>query len=1169
MRTVNPILGAAVAVGVFAAFVVTQSRDRPSPRDDAAAPGALRAASGERTADEALRAYRELPLAFVENRGQIDETVRFYLQGSRSAFFLTREGIVLSLTGDDEADPAGTLRREPNGPELSPAPGSPLVTPSSLDHGPPGRRDAVALGLRFVGATPSVAIEGQERAPGVANFLRGADPARWHTDVPRYARIVYRDLWPGIDLVVRARAAELKYEFVVRPGARPSDIRLAYAGADRVTLDRDGALLVETAVGTVRDAAPVSWQDVGGERIPVESRYLPPRADGEASSYGFAVGAYDPAEPLVIDPGVDYSTFLGGSSMDRAGGVAVDSAGNAYVVGTTQSTDFPTTTGAFDRTFSGGLTDVFVAKLDAAGSGLVYATYIGGVPTPLRRGTGDNLEFGRAVAVDAGGNAYVTGVTDSSDFPTTGDAFQPALNVTPDMATDAFVAKLNPSGSGFVYSTFLGGSGYDDGWAIAVDGEGNAYVTGDTGSSDLPVTPGAAQSGAGGGRDAFVTKLNATGSTIVYSTHLGGADNEVGNGIALDGSGAAHVVGGTRSADFPATPGALQPSHNGGDFATLFDAFATKLDGMGALVYSTFLGGSNIDIANGVAVDGAGQAYVVGSTSSTEFPTTAGAFDTASRGGFVAKLDASGSALVYSTFLGGAGAAAVAVDADDQAWVVGTASAGAPTTPDAFAPQNGGGSDAWLAQLSQDGSALRFATFLGGGNSDNGVDVALGGGGAVYVAGTTISFDFPTTAGALDTTFGGDPAIFWGDAFVARFGAGTGTVEPTPTRTTSEFSGSLDRNQTAVHTVQVGSAGDVDLDLDWSDGRANLTLRVRDGAGAQVFFDGSTAKPKTGTFSAASAGSYQVEVSNPSRRRTSYSLSVTHPFASSTPAAVALLTLDPTTVAGGTSSTGRVSLTAGAPSGGAVVALSSSNPAAASPPASVTVPAGQTSATFTVLTSAVEANTTATITATYNGTSRSATLGVNAADGPALSTLTLQPTSVQGGSSSMGTATLTGPAPAGGAVVALTSSNTAVATVPGSVTVPGGQTSATFTVSTSPQDFDQSSAISASHGGVTRTVILSVVPGGAEEPPPSGTTAILTVTATGRSGERILSSPAGISVSVGSTGSASFPVGTSITLSVSNGRDAVWSGACSSGGEKTRTCVFTLNGDASVTGNVQ
>jgi beta-propeller repeat-containing protein len=515
----------------------------------------------------AATAHAKLPLAFVGNRGQTDARVRYYAQGSRYGFYLTRRELVLSLVkGSDPSDPRG-----------------------------------VALALRFLGANPRVALEGEERAPGKVNSLRGSDPARWRTGLPSFARIVYRKLWPGVDMVLRGRGGELKYEFRVRPGARPADIRLAYRGADGLVKDGAGGLSIKTAMGALRDSPPVAYQEIGGLRVPVESRYVLKGGGGVNRSYGFALGAgYDPDHEFIIDPGLAYSTFLGGSSHESGNDIAVDASGNAYVTGLTQSPNFPTTAGAFDRTGAASNNlDVFVSKLNATGTALVYSTFIGG----------SNFDWWRGLAIDGAGNAYVTGQTKSSNFPTTGGAFDKSFNIDncPRCGIDqydAFVAKLNPSGSRLVYSTFLGGTDFDDSFGIALDGAANVYVTGQTGSRNFPTTPGAFDITANGSYDGFVTKLNAAGSGLVYSTRLGGAENELPENVAVDAAGNAYVGGSTRSADFPTTPGAFDTTHNGGAFDELFDLFATKLNAGGsALVYSTFLGGSKSDFGSDFAVD--------------------------------------------------------------------------------------------------------------------------------------------------------------------------------------------------------------------------------------------------------------------------------------------------------------------------------------------------------------------------------------------------------------------------------------------------------------------------------------------------------------------------------------------------------------------------------------
>ena len=437
-------------------------------------------------------AYARLPVTFVENRGQTDQQVRYFARGPHYAFFLTPNQVVLSL----------------------------MKAHSGL-----------ALGLEFLGGNPAVVVAGNERALGNVNYIRGSDPAAWRTDLPSYSEVVYHELWKGIDLRLREKDGSLKYEFHVRPGSKIADIRLAYRGANGIALDSAGRLVIQTALGPIHDAAPVSFQEIGGIRTPVESHYVL-QAGGD--SYGFGVGAgYRADRELIIDPGVEYSTFLGGTSHEIATGIAVDAAGNSYIVGFTQSPDFPTRPGSFDRTgATSNFGDVFVAKLNPAGTALVYSTFIGG----------SNFDWGRAIAIDGAGNAYIAGQTKSSNFPTTSNAFDRTFNVLncPRCGIDnydAFVTKLNANGSALVYSTFLGGAtDIDDALGIAVDAGGNAYVTGETGSSDFPVTTGAFDRTRNGEYDAFVTKLNPSGSGLVYSTFVGGAVVDFGARIKVDAS---------------------------------------------------------------------------------------------------------------------------------------------------------------------------------------------------------------------------------------------------------------------------------------------------------------------------------------------------------------------------------------------------------------------------------------------------------------------------------------------------------------------------------------------------------------------------------------------------------------------------------------------------------
>jgi hypothetical protein len=690
------------------------------------------AAAPQMSEEEALNAYSKLPLSFIPNEGQTEEAVRYHAQGAGYGFFFTKEGAMLSFAE--------------------------------------GKGHGHALALDFLGANPDAKLTAQKRLPGEVNYLVGEKPAAWQQGLTSHSELLYGGLWPGIDMAVRGEGGNLKYEFHLKPGSSVEDVRLAYRGAEGLSVGAGGALLVQTSLGVLKDAAPVSYQRIGGERVPVESRYT---LEGD-SGYGFAVGAYDPRYPLIIDPGLEYSTFLGGEgSADEGYDIAVDGSGNAYVTGRTGSSDYPTTPGAFDTSYGGSDTfgsDAYVSKLNATGSALVYSTFLGG--TSNDRGLGIAVRDRKA---------HVTGFTESSDYPTTPGAFDTSYGGSDTFGSDAYVSKLNATGSALEYSTFLGGEGSaDEGYDIAVDGSGMAYVTGQTNSSDFPTTPGAFDTIKGGALDAYVSKLNATGSALVYSTFLGGEGGEAGSDIAVDGSGMAYVTGNTCcAADFPTTPGAFDRIFNRTGNQ---DAYVSKLNATGsALVYSTFLGGWRNDRGRGIAVR-KGRAYVTGGTESANFPTTPGAFDTTFNGSskgsedaYVSKLNARGSALVYSTYLGGEGDSDagfdIAVDGSGMAYVTGLTccTADFPTTSGAFDTTFNSG-DAYVSKLNTIGSALVYSTFLGGSGIDVGQGIAVRGGMA-YVTGVADRPDFPTTPGAFDTTFD-RPDENVQDAFVTKLPTG-------------------------------------------------------------------------------------------------------------------------------------------------------------------------------------------------------------------------------------------------------------------------------------------------------------------------------------------------------------------------------------------------------------
>lgn len=740
--------------------------------------------------------YGNLPLSFEANKGQTHGEVKFLSRGAGYSLYLTPTEAVLVLV-------------RPN-PDAKSGSRNPL---ERSDPKPQSKR--VALRMRLVGASLAPHLSGREELPGKANYFIGRDPANWHTNVPTYAKVEDQSVYPGIDVVYYGNQRQLEHDFVVTPGADPAKILLSFQGAENIELDARGDLVLQTAAGEVQLKKPVIYQEIDGTRREIDGAY----ALKSANRVGFVVAAYDRTRPLIIDPVLAYSTYLGGSgtnanstwTADEGLGIAVDAAGDAYVTGSTLSVDFPTTSGAFETALIAGPDGycAFVTKFNPTGTALVYSTYLCG-----------GFDVGTSIAVDAAGCAYVTGYTASIAFPTTAGAFQTTPPNTSQSNWDAFVTKLNPTGSALVYSTYLGGSKNDQAYGIALDSAGNAYVTGWTISVDFPTTLGAFQPVLGGppatginvadysavgGPDAFVTKLNPSGSALVYSTYLGGIKTDVGYAIAVDASGNAYVTGKTGGSlvseqygaclqavecnfnNFPTTPSAFQPMFAAAPINwpyVTYDVFVTKLNASGsALIYSTYLGGSGTDAGLGIAIDSSLNAYVTGSTTSTDFPTTAGTFQpTPSNGGgypfsFVTKLDATGSTLVYSTYLGGGtelDGNGIAVDAAGEAYVTGV------VAPDTHGFQNlpmvnaiqstpNSSSTIFVVKFNSTGTALIYSTYFGGSQAgDRGNGIALDPTGNAYVTGSTMSNDFPTTAGAFQPAYPGHSVACCTSAFVFK-----------------------------------------------------------------------------------------------------------------------------------------------------------------------------------------------------------------------------------------------------------------------------------------------------------------------------------------------------------------------------------------------------------------
>jgi uncharacterized repeat protein (TIGR01451 family) len=692
--------------------------------------------------------YGRLPLHFEKNEGQTDQQVEYLARGRGYTLFLTPAGSVLVLQKPHRA--------------------------GSGNESTSGR----VLRMSLLGANPRAAVEGRDELPGKSHYFIGNDRKSWRTNVSHYARVEYEHVYPGVSLAYYGNEGTLEYDFIVEPHADPRQIRLRIEGADEVRLDTEGNLVLTLPAGQVVERAPVAYQQIDGVRKPIVARFV---LTG-AREVGFEVGAYEADRPLVLDPALLYSTYLGGSDLDEGFGIAADSSGNAYVTGFTKSANFPTANSL--QVANGGGQDAFVAKFNVAG-GLVYSTYLGG----------SEYEQGKGIAVDASGNAYVVGWTSSTNFPTVNP-----LQASNSGGTDIFVSKLNASGSALIYSTYLGGSGGDNidyGSGLAVDASGSAYVTGLTGSTDFP-TVAPIQPTNLGIINAFVSKLNAAGSGLVYSTYLGGSSNDQGASIAVDTLGNAYVTGLAGSTNFP-TVNPIQAA-NGGSF----DAFVAKLNAAGsALVYSTYLGGNSVDVGDGIAVDASGNAYVTGIEGSTNFPT-ANAFQASNAGGndaFVTKINAAGSALVYSTYLGGSGccdfAYGIAVNGSGQAYVTGyTNSTDFPTFNAVQGSYGGGNIDVFLTQFSATGSALVHSTYLGGDGHDEGRAIAVDAVGNAYLTGRTTT-NFPT-ANPFQPAPGGDD-----DAFVSLIGTAFAdlSIAKTDGQTTAGAGSPV------TYTITVGNAG--------------------------------------------------------------------------------------------------------------------------------------------------------------------------------------------------------------------------------------------------------------------------------------------------------------------------------------------------------------------------
>ena len=737
--------------------------------------------------DQRIQAnYGRLPLAFEANQGQTDEQVRFVARGTGYGAFLTGDGMVLSLRAHqfEAAGPTGN------------------ALPSSQPR-------SATMRFRLMGANRSSAAVGEFPQSGRVNYFMGNDPSKWRRNIPTYGQIRYKNIYRGIDLLYYGNQQELEYDFEIAPGADPKRIQFEVSGAEQIYLDSEGYLVLITPVGRICFQAPIVYQESGGRRVPVEGRYVV----SDSNHVGFHVAHYDQGKPLVIDPILIYSTYLGGSGDDQPSGIAVDKTGNVYVAGSTTSTDFPLTNLG---SLPAGSTHVFIAKLDAIGSNLIYADYLGG----------NSQDYGYALALDSADNVYVTGSTASSDFPTV----HPFQGTYPG-SFNGFVTEISPDGSSLLYSTYFGGNGSDTPSAIAVDASGEVVLAGNTSSTNLPVANAyqstvSANGGGMYGNYGFVAKFSSGGSSLAYSTYFGGSSNVPLNcggnpcwpqpfssieGLALDTAGNAYVTGTTNTYNFPVTTGAYLTTNTIQANGSV--GFVSKLSASGSLQYSTYFYEASGLLTNpsAIAVDGSGSSYITGvAFSDGTFPITStsicdpGVYNWACSYAFVTKFDTAGAHLAYSTFLGpnnSASPRAIALDPAGDAYVVASASNGLFSTVDGI--QNfSGGNDLLLVEIDSAASAQLFATFLGGTGNDSPAGIAFDASGNLFAAGTTTSSDLPVTASAFQKVLGGST-----DAFIVKIGTGGPAVSlgPNSLQYASLPVGSISQPQ-AVVVSNVGGA---------------------------------------------------------------------------------------------------------------------------------------------------------------------------------------------------------------------------------------------------------------------------------------------------------------------------------------------------------------------------
>ncbi len=708
-----------------------------------------------------------LPLYFEANDGQAGSSAQFIARGNRSEFLISPDVAELVLV----------------------RPG--VIHSSSLR----------VLEMRFVGADPGAQISGGGELSGKINYLIGNDPARWRTGVPTFAKVRVTNIYPGVNLAYHGNGRQLEYDFTLAPGTSPNFIAIHFNGVDKISINANGDMALKAGDEEILQPGPVIYQVVQGIRKEIHGGFKLL----DARTIGFSVGDYDHTLPLVIDPILSYSTYFGGNGNDAAGALAVDTSGFVYMAGQTTSTEFPSgkpisTPGAFQTTYPGGAYTGFVAKFDNLGTNLIYLTYLGG----------DVDDFASSIAVDGSGNVYLTGATQSPNFPVTTNALYPHIAGISASGSgypiDAFVTELSSSGSNLLFSTYLGGTASDGGTSIALDSSDDIYVTGFTFSTNFPVTTNAFQRQSAVtnwnyqiyyNANAFVTEIAAGGAKLLYSSYFGGINFDTGEGIALDRSNYIYLTGFTESTNFPVKNAIMQTVGtnlvNGNLMNGLtnqvpifsYDAFVAKFSpGFTNLIYSTYLGGGNDDVGYAVAADGAGNAYVAGWTDSTNFPVTLTNLPPLQNGltnnvlygfvitnAFVAQIvwNGTNATIGNTAVFGGTNAYSrdiangLALDASGNIFVDGSTSStnfpAVDTGPDFLAATNAGQVDAFVIAFSTNFSSVIYSGSLGGSGDDAAYAIAVDAADNAYIAGQTYSVNFPTN-NARQTVLNGTANTF-------------------------------------------------------------------------------------------------------------------------------------------------------------------------------------------------------------------------------------------------------------------------------------------------------------------------------------------------------------------------------------------------------------------------